>query len=157
MRPMHCSVRVVWWLTHLIIIVWKIFRGSSGKMGLLFYIAFVNIFVLAQKHGREIARDGHISLKGEKHSRQRGSNPRSTAYEAVALPLGHTGYYNAVGYVGDPCFKSVIITNKLAVFTFVPLSHISSEVAYTTHKYITHMCTTHKVQSMNDFGQMYIN
>ena len=24
-------------------------------------------------------------------SRQRGSNPRSTAYEAVALPLGHTG------------------------------------------------------------------
>ena len=27
----------------------------------------------------------------QKVSRQRGSNPRSTAYEAVALPLGHTG------------------------------------------------------------------
>lgn len=27
----------------------------------------------------------------KKQSRQRGSNPRSTAYEAVALPLGHTG------------------------------------------------------------------
>jgi hypothetical protein len=26
-------------------------------------------------------------------SRQGGSNPRSTAYEAVALPLGHTGEY----------------------------------------------------------------
>ena len=27
-----------------------------------------------------------------KKSRQGGSNPRSTAYEAVALPLGHTGF-----------------------------------------------------------------
>ena len=29
--------------------------------------------------------------KKKKTSRQGGSNPRSTAYEAVALPLGHTG------------------------------------------------------------------
>jgi hypothetical protein len=27
-----------------------------------------------------------------KNSRQGGSNPRSTAYEAVALPLGHIGF-----------------------------------------------------------------
>ena len=32
-----------------------------------------------------------FQTKNKKKSRQRGSNPRSTAYEAVALPLGHTG------------------------------------------------------------------
>jgi hypothetical protein len=30
-------------------------------------------------------------MKRKSVSRQGGSNPRSTAYEAVALPLGHTG------------------------------------------------------------------
>ncbi len=33
------------------------------------------------------------SLSAQTKSRQGGSNPRSTAYEAVALPLGHTGIF----------------------------------------------------------------
>ena len=35
-----------------------------------------------------------LVLGTRKKSRQGGSNPRSTAYEAVALPLGHTGLTN---------------------------------------------------------------
>jgi hypothetical protein len=41
-------------------------------------------------------RTTNMSLRSSQKnmSLQRGSNPRSTAYEAVALPLGHTGAHS---------------------------------------------------------------
>ena len=75
-------------------------------------------------------------------SRQGGSNPRSTAYEAVALPLGHTGF-NIHTRGESRRLRNAISSSGVKAVSYDKIGTIQRRLAWPLRKDDTHKSRTY--------------